>query len=95
MSKKTKNHKSGKTQTFSITAPTAQRVQLVGDFTHWNERPLNLQKEPGGIWRVAVQLEPGVHHYRFLLDGQWHDDPECTVRVPNPYGSQNSVRHVS
>ena len=95
MAKKTNNHKGGKTQTFSITAPTAQRVQLVGDFTHWNERPVNLQKEPGGVWRASVKLEPGEHHYRFLLDGQWHDDPECTVRVPNPYGSQNSVRHVS
>jgi 1,4-alpha-glucan branching enzyme len=84
-----------RTQTFSITAPTAQTVQLVGDFTHWKERPVNLHKESGGVWRAKVELEPGEHHYRFLVDGEWRDDPECTVRVPNPFGSTDSVRHVA
>ncbi len=84
-----------KEQTFSITAPTAMSVQLVGDFTHWQEKPIAMKKERGGVWKVAVQLAPGTHHYRFLVDGQWRDDPECTVRVPNPFGSQNAVRQVA
>ncbi len=70
-------------------------VQLVGDFTHWQEKPIAMKKERGGVWKVAVQLAPGTHHYRFLVDGQWRDDPECTVRVPNPFGSQNAVRQVA
>lgn len=94
MTRKTNNQKSPKPQTFSITAPTAQSVQLVGDFTHWKDRPVNLHKESGGTWRATVELEPGEHHYRFLVDGQWRDDPECTLRVPNPYGSQDAVRQV-
>jgi len=84
-----------KPQIFSFTAPTAVSVQLVGDFTHWKDRPINMQKGPDGIWRTTVQLKPGTHHYRFLVDGQWRDDPECTVRVQNPYGGQNSVRQVA
>ncbi len=32
---------------------------------------------------------------RFLVDNEWRDDPECTLRVPNPYGSENAVRKVS
>jgi hypothetical protein len=40
-------------------------------------------------------LEPGTYHYRFLVDGQWRDDPECTLRVDNPYGSNNAVRQVT
>ena len=95
MTQKTNNEKRNKMQTFSITAPTAQSVQLVGDFTHWQDRPINLHKEGNGVWRASVELEPGEHHYRFLLDGQWRDDPECTARVPNPYGSQDSVRQVA
>lgn len=94
MARKSNHDKSKRTQTFSITAPTAQSVQLVADFTHWKEKPLNLEKEANGVWRVTVELEPGEHHYRFLVDGQWRDDPECTVRVPNPYGSQDAVRQV-
>jgi 1,4-alpha-glucan branching enzyme len=81
-----------KTQPFSFSAPTAMSVQLVGDFTHWKKQPINLQKGADGIWRAKVELEAGEHRYRFLVDGQWRDDPECRVRVSNPYGSQDSVR---
>jgi len=89
------NSKSNATQTFSITAPSALSVQLVGDFTRWQEHPIALQKGSGGVWRATIDLEPGEHRHRFLIDGQWQDDPECTLRVPNPYGSQDSVRRVS
>ena len=82
-------------QNFSFTAPGAISVQLVGDFTHWQEHPIQMRKGTDGIWRTAVELEPGPHHYRFLVDGQWRDDPECTLRVPNPYGSEDSVRQVA
>jgi 1,4-alpha-glucan branching enzyme len=81
-------------QTFSFTAPTAMSVQLVGDFSHWKERPINMRKAADGIWRATVALEPGEHHYRFLVDGEWRDDPECVLRVPNPYGTQDAVRQV-
>ena len=94
MAKKSNHQKSRKTQTFSITAPTAQTVQLVGDFTHWDQQPINLHKEGSGVWRTTVELEPGEHHYRFLVDGQWRDDPDCTLRVLNPFGSQDAVREV-
>ena len=83
-----------KRQAFSFTAPGALSVQLVGDFTHWQQRPINLRKEADGVWRTTVELEPGLHHYRFLVDGQWRNDPSCTLRVPNPFGSENSVRQV-
>jgi 1,4-alpha-glucan branching enzyme len=85
----------GQKQTFSFAEPTATSVQLVGDFTHWQQQPINLQKDTDGFWRTTIELPPGAHHYRFLVDGQWRDDPDCSLRVPNPYGSQDSVRQVS
>ena len=90
----TRKNKAIKQQIFSITAPAAMSVQLVGDFTHWQEEPIAMKKGHNGVWEVAAELPPGTHHYRFLVDGEWHDDPECTVRVPNPFGSQNAVRQV-
>jgi 1,4-alpha-glucan branching enzyme len=69
-------------------------VQLVGDFTDWNEHPVSLHKGHRGIWRTTVDLEPGTHRYRFLVDGQWRDDPKCKVRVANPFGSQDAIRQV-
>jgi len=54
-----------------------------------------MQKGKDGIWTATVSLSPGKHSYRFIVDGDWRDDPECTLRVPNPYGSQDMVRQVS
>jgi len=81
-------------RTFSFNASEALSVQLVGDFTHWQENPVNLKRQRGGIWKATVLLTPGTYQYRFLVDGQWRDDPECTVRVPNSFGGQNSVRQI-
>lgn len=82
-------------QTFVFTAPDATSVMLTGDFTNWQDKPISMVKREGGVWTASVNLPPGAHHYRFLVDGQWRDDPECALRVPNPFGGENSVRTVS
>lgn len=94
MAKPAVKSKKDESQIFAITAREASSVQLVGDFTHWQKRPIAMQQLSGGLWRTSVRLEPGTYHYRFLVDGQWRDDPECVMRVPNPYGGQNMVRNV-
>jgi len=81
-------------QGFSFKAPGAASVTLVGDFTHWQRTPISLHKHADGIWHATVPLEPGEHRYRFMVDGEWRDDPECAVRVPNPYGSYDDVVKV-
>jgi len=97
MAKKTtsRNGSNSQKQAFAFSAPNARSVQLVGDFTHWQERPINLQKGVDGTWRTTVELQPGVHHYRFLVDGEWRDDPECALRTPNPFGSEDMLRQVA
>lgn len=82
-------------QEFRFTAPAALTVQLVGDFTGWNKAPIALTRGPNGVWLTRIGLSPGTHRYRFLVDGEWRDDPDCSVRVPNPFGSEDSVRQVS
>ena len=82
-------------QTFSFNAPTAASVSLAADFTHWQKHPLALRKQAGGVWKATTSLAPGTYHYRFLVDGEWRDDPACTLRVGNPFGSQDAVRVVS
>jgi 1,4-alpha-glucan branching enzyme len=89
------NNRLKRKQTFAISAPGASSVQLAGDFTRWDQKPVNLQKGADGVWRTILELAPGEHHYRFLVDGEWRDDPECALHVPNPYGSQNAVRQVA
>src|SRR5262245_34273007 len=81
-------------QTFRFTAPGAMSVLLAGDFTHWQEAAMPMHKGKDGAWSIQVPLTPGRHTYRFIVDGEWRDDPECTVRIPNPYGSADMVRQV-
>ena len=89
-----KTDESRSVQDFFYTAPDASSVQLVGDFTHWSTKPINLVKQANGIWKASVALDPGSYHYRFLVDGQWSDDPQSTLRIPNIFGSHNMVREV-
>src|SRR5512136_3137765 len=90
-----KTDESKSVQEFFYRAPEANSVQLVGDFTHWQRQPINLVKGANGVWKTSVALAAGTYHYRFLVDGQWCDDPQCTLRMPNIFGSQNMVREVS
>ena len=82
-------------QVFTLTGTDARTVQLVGDFTEWQKHPIPLQKDSTGVWHAAVELRPGPHRYRFLVDGQWQDDPAWSRRVANPYGSQDCLRQVA
>ncbi len=84
-----------KKQIFRFTAPEARSVLLVGDFTHWQERGLSMRKDEHGVWSISVELQPGKHTYRFIVDGEWRDDPECTIRIANPFGGQDMVREAA
>lgn len=90
----TKPNRPKTNQAFALSAPDASSVQVAGDFTQWEQKPVNLAKAADGVWRTSLELLPGQHHYRFLVDGHWRDDPQCAVQVPNPYGSLNAVLQV-
>ena len=77
--------------TFSLVAPEALSVQVAGDFTGWQEAPVELKRVKGGVWKTTIPLEPGEHQYRLLVDGQWQDDPSCLLHQPNEFGGQNCV----
>ena len=91
----TKTDEAKSVQEFFCSAPEANSVQLVGDFTHWQSKPINLVKQADGVWKTSVALAAGTYHYRFLVDGTWCDDPQCTLRIPSIFGSHNMVREVS
>jgi len=76
---------------FSLPAPAAQAVLVVGSFTKWQAAPVALKKLKGGLWKATLPLDPGTYEYRFVVDGQWMNDPGNSVRVPNGLGDVNSV----
>ena len=79
---------------FHLDAPSANTVLLAGEFTSWDKTPIKMIKGGGGVWHAKVALPPGRHPYRFLVDGQWQNDPVHHERVPNSFGSFNNVIEV-
>jgi 1,4-alpha-glucan branching enzyme len=77
--------------TFSLKAPFAQSVLVAGDFTDWQEAALALKKGKDGAWSKTLTLAPGRYEYRFLVDGEWCDDPKASERQVNPFGGENCV----
>ena len=82
-------------ETFSLAEPQAMNVQLVGNFTEWEKNPISLKRQKDGVWKATVPLEPGNHEYRFMVDGEWRNDPSCPTHAKNPFGIENCVREVS
>lgn len=79
---------------FSFHAPGARSVQLAGDFTNWEQFPLDLMRSEDGTWFTFVPLAPGQYNYRFIVDGQWMDDPNSRQRIQNPFGTSNAIKTV-
>lgn len=79
---------------FSITAPDAHEVFLIGDFNDWQAGELKARKFKDGTWTKSVKLKAGTYQYLFLVDGEWCTDPANPKRALNPFGSENSVVEV-
>jgi chromosome partitioning protein len=75
---------------FTIDAPDAERVQLAGDFNNWTLDG-NEMEAMGGVWKKVVKLPPGRYRYRYVVDGQWQNDPLNAAAEPSPYGGDDSV----
>jgi 1,4-alpha-glucan branching enzyme len=74
-----------------LTAPNARSVSVAGTFNNWDAKSNPLSKASGGSWYTSLQLSPGRYEYRFVVDGQWQEDPGAKESAFNPYGGRNSV----
>jgi 1,4-alpha-glucan branching enzyme len=79
---------------FAVEAPKAKKVCLVGDFNDWDGGRHPMKRSQSGKWEKIAVLAPGRYEYRFLVDGEWWNDPENDDRCFNCFGSQNDVIHV-
>lgn len=79
---------------FTMHEPDAKEVFLVGSFDDWEMRRHPMEMDEKGGWTVRVNLEPGLHEYLFVVDGEWREDLMSEARLANPYGTYNSVLQV-
>lgn len=74
--------------------PAATSVRVSGSFNHWDQTGLALNRINDGEWALDLELPPGRHEYRLIVDDQWVDVPGATETVENPYGGRNAVLTV-
>jgi|GEM_PF-835467 len=81
---------------FSISAPGAARVSLVGDFNQWRPGITPLHRvDEGGSWEVRLALPPGRHVYAFVVDGKLVADPSAPRAGEDDFGFPNSVALIA
>ena len=68
----------------------ASIVALAGSFNNWNQSEYILGRE-GDEWVCRIDLEPGKHAYKFIVDGNWLLDPANPNTEDDDYGVKNSV----
>ncbi len=76
--------------TFSLISPDAKEVILMGDFNQWNPKVHPMKKNKNGVWEKVTLLFPGTYEYRFMVDGQWENDPENIQTRTTRFGTKNN-----
>ncbi len=92
-----------RTVTFTCNASNAHSVAIAGDFNQWDPNATPLSHVTGETWQVKLRLKPGIHEFKYVVDGQWCcepgiDDHCCESNgetVDNPFGTKNRVVRVN
>ncbi|MEJ2481961.1 MAG: hypothetical protein P8049_02290, partial [Gemmatimonadota bacterium] len=73
---------------FHLRAPDATEVKLVAEFLAWEPLPMHEADEG---WEVAVPVEPGLYHFGFLVDGEWHVPTDAPGRTKDEWGRDQAT----
>jgi chromosome partitioning protein len=75
--------------------PHARDVRIAGDFNGWipdkGVRSLIEAEGETRVWTKILQLPPGTYRYRYVVDGQWREDPSNPEVVAGDAGARSSV----
>lgn len=52
----------------------AKDVMVAGSFNSWSPHADKMERR-GNVWTTTVDVEPGEHAYKFIVDGNWITDP--------------------
>ncbi len=71
----------------------AKQVILAGSFNKWDEQLFKMHKTETG-WELTLQMKPDIYQYRFIVDGQWMEDPDNPYKTRNEFDEFNSVINI-
>jgi hypothetical protein len=68
----------------------AQQVEVAGTFNDWRTPGVPLQKYQDEFHMVELMLPPGIHQYKYIVDGRWSHS-ECAPVVKIGMHNVNNV----
>ena len=68
----------------------AKKVMLAGSFNDWETNKTAMKRTNTG-WSVTLELTPGKHYYKFIVDGNWMTDPINPFSEYDSEGNLNSI----
>jgi chromosome partitioning protein len=75
--------------------PGVADVRIAGDFNGWvpDRGVLSSTHQEGEtrVWRKVLRLAPGTYEYRYVVDGEWREDPANPDRIATAMGPPNSL----
>ncbi len=76
-----------------VSFPGARSVQVAGDFNDWNPSTGRLTKldADGDAWHCRLPAKGGRHRYRYVVDGEWLNDPHGGEIERNEFGEYNNI----
>ena len=74
----------------------ARKVALVGEFNNWQaDKNLMRFDSTNGLWKIAIDLAPGVWEYKFVVNDQnWLPDAHNPEKVADGWNGFNSLKRV-
>lgn len=71
----------------------AEEVLLSGSFNAWSTSQYAMTKTKTG-WEYRMSLSPGKYLYKFIVDGNWLNDPANLLQENDGYRGKNSAFFV-
>jgi chromosome partitioning protein len=73
----------------------ARSIAIAGDFNQWSADTHSMRRnDEAGVFERIIELPPGTHHYRLVIDGRWMADPHNPAQARNSFGEINSFVEV-
>ncbi len=77
---------------FTLSAPGAKAVCLVGSFNGWVKSATPMAVGNGDLWSVVVPLKEGEYPFMYVIDeGQWITPPHADDFVTDGFGQTNGI----
>lgn len=85
----------GDVAVFRCNIPSAEEVQLAGDFNDWMPHTTPMRKLSNGDFEARLRLPKGRYRYRVVVDGRWSHDLFNPAIETNDYGELNSILEIT